>query len=241
MKMMLRSTLAIGLVAAAAVRLAHGQQCGDVNASGSVTATDAQAVLKSAVGQPVELECGPLAQPLKTGDVSDYGPRSDGVTRIGIPRSFTDNGDGTITDNVTGLMWEKKDNAAGIHDKDDEYTWTAGNGDLNGTIITSFLASLNAGSGFAGHKDWRIPNRFELETLVDMGDDGPSAYGIFSTLCPTDCTVLGCSCTRAGNYWTSTTFFSEQTGAWAVGFSDGDTTALLKTTDQFARAVRDAN
>jgi hypothetical protein len=36
-----------------------------------------------------------------------------------------DNGDGTITDDQTGLMWEKKDdnNTGGIHDKDNEYTW----------------------------------------------------------------------------------------------------------------------
>jgi len=37
---------------------------------------------------------------------------------------FVDNGDGTVTDNMTGLMWEKKDNSSGIHDMDNIYTWS---------------------------------------------------------------------------------------------------------------------
>jgi len=31
---------------------------------------------------------------------------------------------GTVTDNMTGLMWEKKDNSSGIHDMDNIYTWS---------------------------------------------------------------------------------------------------------------------
>jgi hypothetical protein len=37
--------------------------------------------------------------------------------QAGIPRSYTDNGDGTITDNVTGLMWEKLSDDASVHDQ----------------------------------------------------------------------------------------------------------------------------
>jgi len=36
---------------------------------------------------------------------------------------FKDNGDGTITDGCTGLMWEKKDEAGGLHDVDNWYSW----------------------------------------------------------------------------------------------------------------------
>ena len=39
------------------------------------------------------------------------------------PGRFVDNGDGTITDPETGLMWEKKDGAGGIHDVDNWYIW----------------------------------------------------------------------------------------------------------------------
>ncbi len=53
----------------------------------------------------------------------------DGGTRAGTPLSYVDNGDGTITDRTTGLMWEKKvklDNArdpANLHDADNCYPW----------------------------------------------------------------------------------------------------------------------
>jgi hypothetical protein len=60
---------------------------------------------------------------LKTGQTTAYGTGSDGDLQKGTARSYTDNGDGTITDNVTGLMWEKKSDDGGIHDKDNMYTW----------------------------------------------------------------------------------------------------------------------
>lgn len=84
----------------------------------------------------------------------------------GIATRYIDNGDGTITDTHTCLVWEKKDDAGGIHDKDNQYTWSNrlnAQGDCtvagcppNGEVFTVFLASLN-NSGFAGHNDWRLP------------------------------------------------------------------------------------
>ncbi len=62
---------------------------------------------------------GPLP---RSGQTTSYGSGSDGDLRPGAAMSFTDNGDGTITDNVTGLMWEKKDDSNGIHGKDNTYT-----------------------------------------------------------------------------------------------------------------------
>ena len=90
---------------------------------------------------------------LKTGQTTAYGAGTDGDLQKGAPRSYTDNGDGTITDNTTGLMWEKKDRAGGIHDWGNQYTWSGSSyGSTNimdGTITTTFLAGLNAGTGFA--------------------------------------------------------------------------------------------
>src|SRR5262245_50839454 len=50
----------------------------------------------------------PVCQPppLKTGQTTAFGTGSDGDLQKGAGQSFTDNGDGTITDNTTGLMWE---------------------------------------------------------------------------------------------------------------------------------------
>ena len=61
----------------------------------------------------------------------------DGVD--GPALSYTDNRDGTATDNNTLLMWEQKDNNGGVHDMDNAYTWS-NNADLpNGTLFTVFL------------------------------------------------------------------------------------------------------
>ncbi|HXC53608.1 MAG TPA: DUF1566 domain-containing protein [Candidatus Limnocylindrales bacterium] len=230
--------LAAGVLLTASTSAMAAAACGDVNANGTVTSSDALAVLKEAVGQPVNLQCGAPAQPLKTGDTINRGSRSDGFLETGVARSFLDNGDGTITDDATGLTWEKKDNAGGIHDRDNEYTWSTGNGEINGTIVSDFLAGLNASGGFAGHTDWRIPNRFELETLLNAGEEVPSTWPVFATTCNGGCTIHTCSCTLSGYYWTSTTFQSDTSGAWAIRFNDGGVNAILKTTTLHARAVR---
>jgi hypothetical protein len=45
---------------------------------------------------------------------------------------FIDNGDGTITDHHTGLMWEKKDQGGGYHDVNTFYVWAGGCTDRSG-------------------------------------------------------------------------------------------------------------
>lgn len=214
-----------------------GPACGDVNDNGKVTSADALAVLKSAVGQGVDLDCAPPAQPLKTGEINDFGGGSDGVVQAGVPHSFQDNGDGTVTDAATGLTWEKKDNSGGIHDKDTTYTWSTGGLVMDGSLATVFLDTLNS-NGFAGHHDWRIPNRFELETLLDGDTENPSTWPAFDTACPSACTTATCSCTRPGVYWSSSTYVSNPSGAWAVNFNDADVTVPLKSATGYARAVR---
>ncbi len=108
-----------------------------------------------------------------TGQVTAYGSGSDGAVQAGAALSYKDNEDGTITDNVTGLMWEKKSDDGTIHDKDNTYTWSTGTNDMDGTITTVFLDTLNdvGGGGancFAGHCDWRVPNRKELDSIVNL-------------------------------------------------------------------------
>lgn len=214
--------------------------CGDLNDSGSVNTSDALLALKRAVGQNVGMTCGPPGEPVRTGQWSIYGPGSDGDLQEGSVRSFTDNGDGTITDYATGLMWEKKDDLGGIHDKDATYSWAAGGNTMNGSLATVFLANLNAGGGFAGHTDWRIPNRFELETLFNLQVSSPSTHNAFHYNCTAGCSISNCSCTNVMFYWSSTTSALNSAEAWAVGFGNSTTTTGSKVSAIFARAVRNA-
>jgi hypothetical protein len=75
----------------------------------------------------------------------------DGVD--GPMLSYTDNGDGTFTDNNTLFMWEKKDTSGGIHDVNRMFTWSNTATAADGTAFTVFLATLNTAPCFAGHCD----------------------------------------------------------------------------------------
>ena len=75
-------------------------------------------------------------------------------------------GGGTVTDNLTGLQWEQKTNDASVHDRMNNYTWSASGTAADGTVFTTFLDTLNTVGCFAGHCDWRLPTRAELATTL---------------------------------------------------------------------------
>lgn len=125
--------------------------------------------------------------------------------------NFTDNGDGTITDNATGLMWQKADSGAGM-DWDNALTYAE-----NMTL--------------AGYDDWRLPNVKELQSIVDY-THAPSA-GDAANVGPAidtdlfDLTELPSGTTDYspdyGYYWTSTSAYfgkdsPEYYYAWYVAF-----------------------
>jgi hypothetical protein len=101
---------------------------------------------------------------------------------------------------------------------------------------------LNEGAGFAGYTDWRIPNQFELLSLVDLGRTFPSPAVApeFNSNCTSGCTVLTCSCTDYSFYWSSTTVQDDPARAWSVYFGNGSTSSDGKTNSLQARAVRNA-
>jgi len=169
-------------------------------------------------------------------------------TPTATPPRFVENGDGTVTDNVTGLQWEKKtttvgsgQNYADPHDVDNLYTWSAGGGGLtwpDGTAFTDFLIKLNSANSdiatltgcFAGHCDWRLPTIAELVTIIDhdatgCGSGNPCIEPIFG---PTNPNI----------YWSDTTLDGNQTWAWSVIFYNGYEWAYPKDFNNFCRAVR---
>jgi hypothetical protein len=195
------------------------------------------------------LDGGPLesgAQPLQTGQTQcDQGAGTlgtcpgfpagqDAALANGASRQYVDNGDGTITDLKTGLMWEKQSRDGTVNDYSYTYTWY----NALATKIAA-LNTMNSGAGFANHTDWRLPNRFELETLVDLGRVvTPAIDPAFNTGCVASCTVTSCSCTQSGLYWSSTTYQDTPTDAWFVFFLDGYVGSNPKSSNYYVRAVR---
>jgi len=113
---------------------------------------------------------------------------------------FRDNGDGTVTDSLTHLMWEKKSDDGSLHDKDLEIVWWP-RGDA--MTVTQWLEALNGENklGFAQHRDWRLPTRNDLLGLVDSTRVDPAVYGAFNDACTPGCDVITCSCTASAFYW----------------------------------------
>jgi hypothetical protein len=71
------------------------------------------------------------------------------------PESYTDNRDGTVTDNVTGLIWQQALPSG-------TYAWA--------DAVTYCSTTLT----LAGHHDWRLPSMIELVSIVDYGQSSPS-------------------------------------------------------------------
>jgi hypothetical protein len=78
-------------------------------------------------------------------------PNSQVDVTAGAPNleSYTDNEDGTVTDNVTGLMWQQASPLSG-------YAWAD---------AVAYCSTLT----LAGHSDWRLPTLIELYSIVDIG------------------------------------------------------------------------
>ena len=72
--------------------------------------------------------------------------------------SFVDNGDGTVTDQVTGLMWMQKDSGRGMNWKD----------------ALEYAANLV----YAGYDDWRLPNAKELQYIVNYSRSPDTTYSL---------------------------------------------------------------
>jgi hypothetical protein len=94
------------------------------------------------------------------------GTGQDGDKQKGIgwpnPR-FTDNMDGTITDNLTGLIWLKDANCFSA------ISWSAAL--ANSSNLQNGQCGLTDGS-VSG--DWRLPNSNEIESLIDISQSSPA-------------------------------------------------------------------
>ena len=102
--------------------------------------------------------------------------------------AFINNGDGTVTDTATGLMWQEE--------TADEMTWEE---------AITYCEDLSLG----GYTDWRLPNRNELQSIVDYSEYNPA---VDTNAFPD---------TMSSDYWSSTTNADLTDNAWLVNFNYG--------------------
>jgi len=152
---------------------------------------------------------------LKTGRTRTDHTGDDGSYLMGTSFHYTDHGNGTATDHVTGLIWATDGNGAGCFNGQSA-TWQEAIDHCNSLI-------------FANYSDWRLPNIRELHSLVNYSTTTPKINNtIFVN-------------TRSGRYISSTTHAGFTESAQYINFADGDLGALGK--DAFGpvfyvRAVR---
>jgi len=128
-----------------------------------------------------EITCPQPGKPFYGQDAQYKGPQP----------AFRDNGDGTVSDLNTGLVWQKGDSQNGQY-----RDWQQ---------AVDYCASLDLG----GHTDWRLPSKKELMSIVDYGRSYPAINTAFFPDC------------RSGYYWSSRTYADYPYYAWGVYFGYG--------------------
>ena len=127
-----------------------------------------------------------------------------GRTDYGV-NDFVDNGDGTITDNATGLMWMQDDNGEGVFWKD--------------------ALSYAEGTEYAGYSDWRLPDAKELHSILDYSrSPGTTGSAAIDALFNATEITNEAGQTDYPYYWSSTTHANMSDGndgAWGAYMSFG--------------------
>ena len=133
---------------------------------------------------------------------------------------FIDNDDGTITDNLTGMMW-LRDGACLKRS--------------NWKKVLDAFAGLNRHqeqnpcAGYtSNYTDWRLPNIKELESLINYGYADPAKW----------LNTQGFVRMRASSYWSSTTYLLDERKAWTVNIKQAKRANMRKNAQGSALAVR---
>ena len=141
-----------------------------------------------------EMSCPAAGQPLYGQDAQYQG----------APPAYQDNGNQTVTDRKSGLIWMESDDGT-------RRTWQGAVDYCNGL-------------DFAGRSDWRLPARFELDSIVDYGRFYPAINPVF--------------CSQSSFYWSAMPYAGDPVYAWGIYFNDGGDHWLDKINKYYVRCVR---
>ena len=153
------------------------------------------------------------------------GTGQDGELQKGVPwpnPRFSDNLDGTVTDNLTKLIWLKNADCFGLQE------WSVALTNCN--TLASGSCELTDDSSVG---DWRLPNIKELQSLTDYGKYAPALPAGYSSYFTN---------VRSGGYWSSTTNVAAPAHAWSVDLNQGYVGNLSKTgSNYYGWPVRGGN
>jgi hypothetical protein len=168
-----------------------------------------------------------------TGQTSCYSSSGEDMTCFGTGQdgaftnntmSFDDNEDGTVTDNNTGLMWQKLDDGV-------KYNWYQASGQPHSSLNP--FAQKNVCKELIlpadnSYNDWRLPTIGELVSIVDyfIPNTNPNP-AIDTTFFPGTKTSY--------SYWAST---YSVLGGWNVNYYNGNPNSWFMDTDYYVRCVR---
>jgi hypothetical protein len=143
----------------------------------------------------------------------------DSIIAVNPNSNFTIHKDGTVSHNTTGLMWMR----CSLGQKWDGKTCAG-----SPTMYT-WKEALQAGAHyeFAGYADWRLPNKNELESIVEERCYSPA---VNSTVFLNTPPVF---------FWSSSPYAGFSQGAWSVDFGFGAVNASDKDGGIAVRLVRD--
>lgn len=115
---------------------------------------------------------------------------------------FTNNGDGTVTDENTGLVWQ----ACAVGQ-----TFNNSTGSCDGEAKTyTYENAIKLTSDFGGQTDWRVPTISELNSIVDLKKQNPA---INKSLFPNPPAV---------RFWSASPYVNNSdNGVWFVHFNEG--------------------
>jgi hypothetical protein len=167
-----------------------------------------------------------------TGAYVAFNSGDDGTIQAGVAPTFerwVDNGNGTLTDTVTGLVWLKMANCI-------QADWAGAVAAVNS--LASGQCGLTDGSA-AG--SWRMPNRNELQSLSDRMETNHADF-FNVTVLNSDNSVfrapIFASFVVSQYYWTSTTDASNTSVAWTVFSCDFGVYDTPKSNQGFTLALR---
>ena len=164
--------------------------------------------------------------------ISCVGTGQDGEKRAGAawpsPR-FSDNGDQTMTDNLTGLIWTKDGNLMVTRDSGLDNDGTANDGRVTWQHALDYIKKLNQ-ENYLGHNDWRLPNRKELKSLVNRQQANTADW--------LNDQAQGFSNVQSNYYWSSSICAYSTNDAWLVYMGYGSVDYVSKADYYYVWPVR---